>query len=98
DPKRPNQETAGESFNSFKRRFLTSIEQLKQQHEADPMARTLAVTDYRGPLLEAWALLGMRADLAIDMKHMLKGEPAPVQHLRRTAAGKWKLSPADMKN
>jgi len=97
----PKSTAEGEPFNGFKRRFLGTMSKLMKHHETNPNDRTIAVSHYRGgKLTEAWARKGFPKDFSIDTPHMTGtgSPPGSVQHLRKSAGGKWKLSPADMKH
>ena len=60
----------GESFNTFKNRFLSFIINLKRDH---PMERIAIVSHYRGDrVLRAWEVAGSRPDMEIDKETFLK--------------------------
>lgn len=56
----------GESFNDFKNRFLTTMKDIIEKHQGEPVA---VVTHHRGErLFKAWKKAGMKDDFSIDMK------------------------------
>jgi len=67
----------GESFNSFKNRFLGHIVNQLKNHE--PGTKEVNVTHYRGiHTTEAWLRNGAKPDLSIDKDYMMqKGDSKP---------------------
>ena len=90
----PRSTFGGESFNSFKNRFLGHVKVQMQNYK--PTKKILNVTHYRGiRLLQAWVKKGANPSLDIDTSIMTtKGNdnPADLFRLHPDDKGQWKMA------
>ena len=90
----PQSTENGESFNSFKQRFLGHVQH--QMHIFNPNKKILNVTHYRGiRLTQAWVKKGAKPSLDIDSGIMTtKGNdnPGDLFRLHPDGGGQWKMA------
>lgn len=86
----------GESFNDFKDRFLTFMQDMMAAHDGE--SKSLLMTHFRNiKLMQAWLKKGAGDDHEIDAKEMMRkdGEPGDVQRFAPVGA-RWRMLDEDM--
>lgn len=68
----------GESFNTFKKRFLTGLQSVTDMIDKNRMQRVAVVTHFRGlKMADAWAEAGGGDNYNVDVDHFTKNDAKP---------------------
>lgn len=90
---------AGESFNDFRTRALSSVRGVMQTLAQNPnQAIAVAKHSQVSKLVKAWVAAGLPDDLSVDSKAMMKDEapkPGEVERFYPDADGQWKVEKFD---
>jgi hypothetical protein len=88
----------GESFNSFKRRTIGTLQKLLKHHAKNPEAKiSVPSSGHATKLAEAWVKRGAPPSMEIDQKHMM-GKGTPGSHRLFLAGGKPRIESSEMKS